>query len=437
MQPGDGRKIGFWTCTALVVGNTIGMGIFVLPASLAPLGYNALLGWGITVLGCLALARVFARLARLLPEADGPYGYVQRTLGDLPAYAVLWSYWVSNWITLAALATGVVGYAAAIFPPLARVQPAWLCVGVLWLFVGVNLLGVRSGGRVQVVTTVMKLVPMLAVAVLGAWTLLESPASFGAHPPAKPISLGDAMAASTLALFAMLGIESATIPASRVDDPGRTIPRATLAGTGITAAIYLVVSAVPLLLLPYAELAQSSAPFALVMERFGGEGMGRWIALFVVVSGLGALNGWTLLGGEMMRTMADNGTMPRVFARTNAHGAPAGALVLTALLATAMVLMNYSESAVTGFTFLSTVVTAANLPLYLGCSLALGVLWWRGQRDAGRDLLVAAVLGVGYAIFAFVGMGARPFWLALALMVAGLPLYFFLRHLRNRTTRHA
>ena len=93
--------------------------------------------------------------------------------------------------------------------------------------------------------------------------------------------------------------------------------------------------------------------------------------------------------------------------------------------------------AVTGFTFLSTVVTAANLPLYLGCSLALGVLWWRGQRDAGRDLLVAAVLGVGYAIFAFVGMGAQPFWLALALMVAGLPLYFFLRHLRNRTTRHA
>ena len=139
----------------------------------------------------------------------------------------------------------------------------------------------------------------------------------------------------------------------------------------------------------------------------------------------------------MMRTMADNGTMARVCARTNAHGAPAGALVLTALLATAMVLMNYSESAVTGFTFLSTVVTAANLPLYLGCSLALGVLWWRGQRDAGRDLLVAAVLGVGYAIFAFVGMGAQPFWLALALMVAGLPLYFFLRHLRKRATRHA
>ena len=437
MPPRAGRKIGFWTCTALVVGNTIGMGIFVLPASLAPLGYNALLGWGITVLGCLALARVLARLARMLPQADGPYGYVQATLGGLPAYAVLWSYWVSNWITLAALATGVVGYAAAIFPALARVPAAVLSLCTLWLFVGINLFGVRSGGRVQVATTVMKLLPMLAVAVLGAWTLVDSPASFAAHPPARPVSLGDAMAASTLALFAMLGIESATIPAAKVEDPGRTIPRATLIGTFITAAIYLVVSAVPLLLLPHAELAGSSAPFALVMERFAGEGTGRWIALFVLVSGLGALNGWTLLSGEMMRTMADNGTMPKVFARANRFGAPTGALVLTALLASAMVLMNYSESAVAGFTFLSTVVTAANLPLYLGCSLALGVLWWRGRRDTGRDLLVAAVLGAAYTVFAFVGMGAQPFWLALALMAAGLPSYFLLRRRHGRVVQDA
>lgn len=436
-MPRDARKIGFWTCTALVVGNTIGMGIFVLPASLAPFGYNALLGWGITVLGCLALARVLARLARLLPQADGPYGYVRETLGGLPAYAVLWSYWVSNWITLAALATGVVGYAAAIFPALARVPAAVLSLGTLWLFVGVNLFGIRSGGRVQVVTTVMKLLPMLAVAGLGAWMLVDSPASFATHPPARPVSLGDAMAASTLALFAMLGIESATIPAAKVADPGRTIPRATVIGTFITAAIYLVVSAVPLLLLPHAELAESSAPFALVMERFAGEGTGRWIALFVVISGLGALNGWTLLSGEMMRTMADNGSMPAMFARTNRFGAPTGALVLTALLASAMVLMNYSESAVAGFTFLSTVVTAANLPLYLGCSLALGVLWWRGQRDAVRDLLVAAVLGTSYTVFAFVGMGAKPFWLALALMVAGLPLYFLLRRRQARVVQDA
>lgn len=431
------KQIGFWTCTALVVGNTIGMGIFVLPASLAPLGYNALLGWGITVLGCLALARVFARLARALPDADGPYGYVRGTLGELPAYLVLWSYWVSIWLTHAALVTGVVGYARAVFPVLARVPPAWLALALLWLFVGINLLGVRAGGRVQVATTAMKLVPMLAVAALGAWMLATSPEAFVAHPPARPLSLGDAMAAATLALFAMLGLESATIPASKVRDPGRTIPRATIVGTSITAAIYLMVSAVPLLLLPHAELAEASAPFALVMDRFGGEGAGRWLALFVVVSGLGALNGWTLLAGELTRTMAANGSLPRAFAHTNRFGAAATALVLTALLASAMVLMSYSRSLVAGFTFLSTVVTAANLPLYLCCSLALAVLWRRGLRDAGHDLLVASVLGVAYVVFAFVGMGAEPFWLALGLAAAGLPLHFFMRARRARASGHA
>jgi APA family basic amino acid/polyamine antiporter len=78
----DSNKIGFWTCTALVVGNVIGMGIFVLPASLAPFGFNALIGWAVVTLGCLVLARVFAYLARALPHAEGPYGYNLETLGD-------------------------------------------------------------------------------------------------------------------------------------------------------------------------------------------------------------------------------------------------------------------------------------------------------------------------------------------------------------------
>ena len=434
----DSKKIGFWTCTALVVGNTIGMGIFLLPASLAPYGFNATIGWCITVIGCIALARVFARLARELPNADGPYGYVRSTLGDLPAYLAIWCYWVSVWITNAALATGVVAYIRAAFPELAPLQPSLFALGLLWTFVAINLLGVRTGGGVQLVTTALKLLPMLAIALLGAWMLLESPHAYVAHLPTQPITLADSMAAGTIALFAMLGIESATVPASKVENPGRTIPRATLFGTLLTAAIYLIVSTVPLLLIPSQELAASPAPFALLMDRFVGEGFGRWLALFVVISGLGALNGWTLLVGEMTRTMADNGVLPAFLSRNNRHGAPALALVVTGLLASAMILMNYSKSLVNGFTVMSQVVTAANLPLYLCCSIALAVLWKRGKRldDAGvRGLLLIAVLGTAYSIFAFVGMGHEAFQMALILAAAGLPLYIFMRVLRTRLNR--
>ena len=112
------------------------------------------------------------------------------------------------------------------------------------------------------------------------------------------------LAASTIALYAMLGVESAAVPAGRVRDAGRTIPRATMAGTLLTAVVYVAVSAVAITLMPQQELASSEAPFADLLDRFLGAGSGRWLAVFVVVSGLGALNGWMLLTGELTRTMA-------------------------------------------------------------------------------------------------------------------------------------
>ncbi|HEY0502547.1 MAG TPA: amino acid permease [Lysobacter sp.] len=427
-----GKKIGFWTCTALVVGNTIGIGIFLLPASLAPYGFNALIGWAITVVGCMAMARVFARLARELPNADGPYGYIRSTLGDVPAFMAIWAYWVSLWITNAAIATGVVGYVTAVVPELAGVKPAVLSLGLLWLFVIINLFGVRTGGGVQIVTTVLKLVPMVVVAGLGAWLLVRTPAVYVQQLPTTPISLNQLMAASTIALFAMLGLESATVPAGKVEDPGRTIPRATIVGALLTAVIYIIVSTVPLLLIPQEQLARSSAPFATLLDQYLGQGNGRWLALFVVISGLGALNGWTLLVGELTRTMAVNGVLPAALTRSNQRGAPAMPLLVTGVLASVMVLMSYSRSLVDSFTLLTTVVTAANLPLYLFCALALAVMWSRGQKPANRDLLVLAIPGAAYVVFAFIGLGSEPFWYAVLLAAAGLPVYALMRWQRAR-----
>jgi APA family basic amino acid/polyamine antiporter len=426
------RQLGFWMCVALVVGNTIGMGIFLLPASLAPYGFNATVGWIVTVFGCLALARVFARLAQVLPDAEGPYGYMRTTLGELPAFMALWCYWISSWITNATLATGVVGYASAVYPPLASVPPAIPSFALVWIFVGVNLLGARTGGGVQVATTVLKLLPMVAIAALGAWLLATAPASFTQHAPPVDLKFGDITAAATIALFAMLGFESATVGAANVVNPGVTLPRATIVGTLVVAGIYLVVSTVPMLLIPAEELAKSSAPFATVMERYVAPGAGRWLALFVVVSGLGCLNGWTLLCGEMTRTMAAAGTLPKALAKVNGRGAPAIGLLLTGVLATAMIAMSYSKSLVDGFTFLSKVVTAANIPMYALCSVAWIILWRRGRTGA-NDVPVAAVLGLAFVVFAIVGMGREAFVLALGLAAVGVPIYFAMKRGRLPT----
>jgi APA family basic amino acid/polyamine antiporter len=418
------RQLGFWMCTALVVGNTIGVGIYVLPASLAPYGMNAMAGWGITVLGMTALARVFARLARQYPSADSPYVYIEATSGRLAAFVSTWGYWVQCWITNAAIAIGVVAYLGRVVPALQGVSPALQALVLLWSCVAINLAGVRSGGRVQVVTTALKLLPLLLIVALGTALLWSQPASYTAHVPATPLTLEAFMAASTTALFAMLGIESAAVPAGRVRDPGRTIPRSTMAGTLLTGAIYVAVSSMALLLIPQQKLASSSAPFADLLDSLQGPGHGRLLAVFVVISGLGALNGWTLLVGELTASMARHGTLPRPLERLNSRDAPGVALVVTGILATAMLLMNYSRSLVEGFTFLTLVVTAANLPLYLFCALALVALWRQGRRGAPSDLLILGLLGTAYSIFAFVGLGREPFLWALALGAAGLPFYF-------------
>jgi APA family basic amino acid/polyamine antiporter len=422
-----GRELGPWMATALVVGNVIGMGIFMQPASLAPYGFNAFIAWVITVAGCGALAVVFAMLARRLPGADGPLGYMRETLGEGAAFAALWCYWVSVWVTNAALAVAVTGYAAVAFPPLAALPSAGLAIGLLWLFVVINLLGVRTGGGVQVATTVLKIVPLVLVVALGLWLLLSEPAAFAANLPTTPISLPATLGASSIALFAMLGLESAAVPAGRVRDPERTIPRATLLGTLLTAVIYLAVTAIALLLVPQATLAQSGAPFIDVLNRLAGAGNGRWLAFFVVISGLGCLNGWTLLVGEITRTLGARGLLPAALGRNNGHGAPAAALVFTGLLATGVTLMNYSRSLVDGFTFLSVVVTAANLPLYLFCAGGLIILWRRDPGLLPRTAWLAGAIGAAYSVFAFIGIGLEAFLWAVALASAGLPLYAWRR----------
>ncbi len=422
------RELGFWMCTALVVGNMIGMGIFVLPASLAPFGFNAFLGWAATVLGCVLLAVVFMILVRRMPEADGPFAYIRATLGETVAFAALWCYWISIWIANAALAVGAAGYITGLVPSLGRIPPAIIAASLVWLFVLVNLFGARSGGRMQVLTVALKLVPLGLVILLGLWTLVVDPMAYAANVPTVPINLHDTMAASTIALFAMLGIESATVPAGRVQNPEKTIPRATIVGTLLTAGVYIAVTAISTLLVPQETLAASNAPFVDVLDRLLGVGNGRWLALFVVISGLGCINGWTLVVAELTCTLASRQLLPPVFAKRNRPGAPAPALLLVGLLSTGVALLNYRESLVKGFTFLSIITTAANLPVYLCCSLGLLWLWQRDRAGLPRLTWLYGAGGLAFSIYAFIGVGTEPFLWALALASVGVPVYFWMRH---------
>ena len=430
--PARPQLLGFWMCAALVVGNSIGSGVFLLPASLAPFGLNSVIAWGVSAAGAILLAVVFATLSKAFPQSGGPYAYVALAFGPFTAFVMTWGYWVSVWVGNAAIATGAVSYLSPLLPWIADVPGASTAVtlAILWLLTFVNCYGVKASGWVQSVTTVLKIMPLLAIAALGIAAV--RPATVAAAAAAVPLSFGGITSAVTLALWALLGLESATIPADKVRNPDTTIPRATLLGTIVTALVCMLACTAVLLLIPRAQLAASNAPFVDLAAQYWGGAAGKVLAVFAAISGFGALNGWILLQGELPNVLAKRGLFPKVFARDSARFTPTFALVFTSALVSALVLINSRKSMVDIFTDMVLLSTQACLVLYLLTSLALVRLTWTGKMQAVRyKILPFAILGISAAVFsvwAIVGAGLEVNLWGAGLLAMGAPVYFLIRY---------
>jgi basic amino acid/polyamine antiporter, APA family len=426
------QRLGPWMCTALVVGNIVGSGIFLLPATLAPFALNSVPAWLFTIAGALLLAKVFATLARAMPHAGGPYAYARLAFGPFVAFIVAWGYWISIWVGNAAIATGAVAYLGVLAPSwVATPQRASaLTLATVWLLTAVNCLGVRRAGGIQLVTTVLKLLPLIVVAVLGIVAVSARPQTLTDAYAATTFSLSSTTAAAALTLWALLGLESATVPADKVRDPARNVPLATFWGTLVAAALYLLSCTAVQLLLPASELARSTAPFADAMRDLLGNRAALAVALFAAISALGALNGWILLQGELPRAMAADGVFPRVFARQSANGSPVQALVIGSVLVSVLVVLNASRSLVDVFTFMVLLSTTAALTLYLATALAAEVLRRRGLLpDLRRPRVFGAIAAAGavYALWMLVGAGAEAVAWGAALLATGVPVYAMMR----------
>jgi APA family basic amino acid/polyamine antiporter len=285
------------------------------------------------------------------------------------------------------------------------------------------------------VTTVLKLMPLLAVIILAIVLLAGQDASLIKVEP-QPFTISAVTAAAILTLWPLLGLESATVPADNVIDPERNIPRSTLWGTIVTAIIYVIACSAVILLIPGSQLKESNAPFADVMRLFWGGWAASAVALFVFISGFGALNGWILIQGEMPRVLAKEKIFPAVFAHESRYRTPDVSLFVTSALVTIVMLMNYSGSMVSVFTFIILISTSAYLVMYLFCSLAAFKLAVRGDLGVqGRKLvwlLAVAMLGALYSAWTLWGAGQEAFVWGMGLFALGLPLYFLMKWWQRR-----
>jgi APA family basic amino acid/polyamine antiporter len=414
------RTLGLPACIALVMGNMIGTGVFLLPASLAPYGWDAVAGWVFTIGGSLTLAYVIARLTTHLPDANVAQ-MTTRAFGPLPGFAIGWTYWLSVVTSNVTIAVAVTANLSSLLPFAARPGVgAALSIGFLWLMTAVNLLGARTVGATQIVTTVLKLVPIVVVLALLAGTLGSGTAQIAPFP-AQGFTGAGVTATAALTLWALLGFESASAAADKVKDPARTIPRATIIGTAATGLIYLIVCSGIALTLPAAE-AQSGSPFAAYVSHYWAPGPAQLIALFVVVSCIGALNGWTLLQGEIPLAMARAGELPRWFGKTDARGTPVRGLILSTTFATLLLIANSLHGLVELFTAMALLSTSGSLWLYLGCA---------ASSLRFRIAVPAAILGLAYALWTLWGAGIVASGSSFLLMAAGLPVYWWARRERG------
>jgi len=431
-------QFGLTTAIALIMGSIIGVGIFNLPSSLAPYGPVTLISMGLTTVGALALAVLFGTLSRRLPADGGPYAYARAAFGNPIGFMNAWSYWITAWAGNAAIAVGWVLYVEHFVNKDGNKLFSILLVLIgLWASAAINLSGVKNMGAIQVVTTILKFAALVFMSTVGLFYINTAHFTpFNVSGQSAVLAIGSGMA---IALFSYLGVETASVAAGKVKDPDRNVPRATILGTIATAVVYILSLVAMFGILPNHELASVSAPYSAAVDTmFGGTVWGNVMAIVVIISGLGALNGWTMICAEMPRAAAKDGLFPDQFKRMSKAGVPAFGIVSSTLLASVAMIVNYlGDSGARAFTtlVLMTGITAA-IP-YAFSALAQIKFRWNDRRPLVntrffRDVIVA-VVALAFSI-AFIwysrNTGAEnpwtywaPFILAGVALLIGVPVY--------------
>lgn len=431
----DGAKkskaLGFWRGWALVVGGTIGSGIFTLPALLAPYGLLGVVGWFVAGSGALLLAVMLARLSIRIPSLGGPYAYARAGFGDFVGFWVGWGYWIAIWSATAAIAVACVGYISFFLPILreSSILAAAATLTVIWSLTAMNVRSMGSSGGFQLLTTFLKILPLLFVGVLGF-----SVGSTDNLPPFNPSggNLFAVIATSvTLVMWAFVGLEGGTVPAQDMDEPEKTIPRILIFGTLTVLCVYLIAFTGVMLLLPAEDLVNSPAPFADATVKVIGNVGASLIALGAMISTLGALNAQVLLSGQVVRAVALDGLFPEKLGTLGPRGTPFIAIIVSSTLASILVAMNYTKGLVEAFNMMILLSTLTTLiPLSFAAIAALLFLKHDEPGASRTRGMFVALLAFLYSLLVIIGAGAETVFYGFILLTAAMPFYVFVP--RNR-----
>ena len=425
------NKMGFWSVFALVTGSQIGSSILMSPANLAPFGIYAVLGYLISGIGAIALALVFAQLCAWLPQTGGPHVYIEHTFGRFPAFLVGWTYWVISWVSSTILVITGIGY---LLPLLQISSPCIILaleIALLCAMLALNLRGVAVAGRMELVLSFLKFIPLLIIP-LCAFAYFDYN-NFMIDASLSSLSLSTLISRVTLlTLWGFIGLESATTAAGSVENPSVTIPKAVVTGTACVALLYILNSLALMGTMPGNILAQSNAPYVDVSRIVFG---GNWhliIAIIAVIVCIGTLNAWVLTSGQIALGLARDRLLPSCFGITNRYGAPVIGLAISVFGMIPLLIIVMQQQLATQVLTIIDISVTSFLFVYLACCLSFFKLLFK-RYNPGWRMFIGCVYGLIALLFcSWIIYQTETITLLIAccFTLSGLPCYWWLQRQR-------
>ncbi len=425
MSSDQHRVIGFWRGWSIAVGCAIGSGIFMMPTMLAPYGMLGFGGWLIAGAGSILVALTMAKLVKRIPKTGGPYVYVNEGLGKFSGFIIAWTYWIACISAIAGISIAFVGYLGFFLPSISN-SPIYSLLAALilvWIIIILNIKSLENSSKFQLVSTLLKLLPLLFIICLGAVNFnIDNLPEFNPSN-LHPISL--LATVTTLVMWSFIGIETATVPADNVINPQDTIPKVLIASVLTILIFYILVSIAIAAIVPANELVNSSAPFALAATKILGATGGTIISIGALISTLGSLNANTLTAGNLSLAAARDGLLPRRFILLTKTGTPIFTYLLTGAFVSILLILNYTKGIVNAFVFMAMLSTLSTLIAYAFCAIAEFKFAQTDQKSQTRNnaLLLSSGTFI-YAFFAIWGAGIEMIIYSLLLIIIGAPIYF-------------
>jgi len=426
MNSNQHRVIGFWRGWSIAVGCAIGSGIFMMPTILAPYGMLGFFGWLIAGLGSILVALTMAQLVIRMPKTGGPYVYVNEALGSFSGFIIAWTYWIACVSAIAGISIAFVGYLGFFIPKISDSPILSLIVSLLlvWAVVLLNIKSIENSSRFQLISTLLKLLPLLLIIFLGASNLTVSNLPELNPTNLHPLSLLGTV--TTLVMWSFIGIETATVPADNVINPQETIPKVLIASVLTILTLYILVSFAIALIVPAKELIDSTAPFALAASKILGSTGGTLITIGALVSTLGSLNANTLTAGNLSLAAARDGLLPAKFISLTKSGTPIFTYLLSGTFVSILLMLNYTKGIINAFVFMAMLSTLSTLIAYAFCAIA--ELKFVHTNKKSQQKKYAFLISFGtffYAIFAIWGAGIEMIMYSIILIFIGTPIYLF------------